>query len=495
MGDAAEPGASSALGKVSRTWQLILAPWSEAERAALRRFGNDESSVLLFALRTDGGKLEVFVTCKAPCRAVWLSTHVIEGEWRPAASPKTKGERCNLLAQYQECCDRSNQGQRANVPASAASPARPPEDREGLQAARPPEDVREDLGLPPLAAVSIEPRQHAPAPTPASMMFSLPPAQRTAAERAAAERAAKKACREERERRMCEEGERALWYEAARASTTWRRVHDPSDDFGGPPCPEACEPLFEAGDKVGEEADDPDEDEINRRAAAARRRQREADEEDYDLPSVLRAHPGDTSSDVYERWCDYGPELMRGRPYRPPAPQMPPKPPEPQPQEPPEHSAGAFEDRRDSIAACQATTPPVPAHAARWPVWLNAAGKIDASLASHDATTLRRIMAQHGMTQKMMAMLLGWNQNCLCNWLGGLRHRNPTINQRKDARVRQLLQQINTGEVSLPQPPPQPPPQPGLMRTGSSIWDGRINQDEHIRRVCDAEYERRMNQA
>jgi hypothetical protein len=143
MGDAAEPrGASSAF---SRTWQLILAPWSEAQRAALRRFGNDESSVLLFALRTDGGKLEVFVTCKTPRRAAWLSTHVIEGEWRPAASPKTKGERCNLLAQYQECWDRSNQGQRANVPASAALPARPPEDRE-------------DLGLPPLAAVSLEPR-------------------------------------------------------------------------------------------------------------------------------------------------------------------------------------------------------------------------------------------------------------------------------------------------------------------------------------------------
>jgi hypothetical protein len=81
MGDAAEPrGASSAF---SRTWQLILAPWSEAQRAALRRFGNDESSVLLFALRTDGGKLEVFVTCKTPRRAAWLSTHVVEGEWPP----------------------------------------------------------------------------------------------------------------------------------------------------------------------------------------------------------------------------------------------------------------------------------------------------------------------------------------------------------------------------------------------------------------------------
>ena len=41
------------------------------------------------------------------------------------------------------------------------------------------------------------------------------------------------------------------------------------------------------------------------------------------------------------------------RPYRPPAPQMPPKPPEPQPQEPPEHSAGAFEERRDLPASLQ----------------------------------------------------------------------------------------------------------------------------------------------
>ena len=105
-------------------------------------------------------------------------------------------------------------------------------------------------------------------------------------------------------------------------------------------------------------------------------------------------------------------------------------------------------------------------------------------------------MAQHGMTQKMMAMLLGWNQSCLCNWLFGRRHRNPTINLMKDAQVRQLLQQINTGEVSLPQPPPQPPPQPGLMRTGSSIWDGRMTdpmtQDEYGRMN---HIELRMNQA
>ena len=280
MGDAAVAKA--------RTWQLMIAPWSEAQRAALRRFGNDESSVLLFALRTDGGKLEVFVTCKAPRRAAWLSTHVIEGEWRPAASPKTKGERCNLLAQYQECCDRSNQGQRANVLASAASPARPPKDREGLQAARPPEDREDlDLGLPPLTAVPD-------VPAPAAATFSLPslppptlplpsrphhmylPAQRTAAERDAAERAAKRARRGEREWRMCEEGERALQDEAARSSLAWRRISNPSSD------------------------------------------------DDDDLPSALRAHPGDTSSDVYERWCDYGPEFVRSRPYRP---RMPPKPP------------------------------------------------------------------------------------------------------------------------------------------------------------------------
>jgi hypothetical protein len=72
MGDAAEPrGASSAF---SRTWQLILAPWSEAQRAALRRFGNDESSVLLFALRTDGGKLEVFVGFRRISKAMAIFT-------------------------------------------------------------------------------------------------------------------------------------------------------------------------------------------------------------------------------------------------------------------------------------------------------------------------------------------------------------------------------------------------------------------------------------
>ena len=264
VGDAADPRrASSAL---SRSWQLILAPWSEAQRAALRRFGNNESSVLLFALRTDGGKLEVFVTCKAPRRAAWLSTHVIEGKWRPAASPKTKGERCNLLAQYQECCDRSNQGQRANVPASAALPARPPKDSEGLQAARPPED-REDLGgedlsLPPLSAVSIEPRQLAPAPSPASM-FSLPPGQRTAADSTAAERAAKRAAkvrRAVRHQQMLEEYERALDFERIRGSAAWRRICDPSDDEGIMPCPEACGAVWE---EEGEAEDEAAEDEAD----------------------------------------------------------------------------------------------------------------------------------------------------------------------------------------------------------------------------------------
>ena len=190
----------------------------------------------------------------------------------PASMPRRKGARKPpeptphelMLAGYEEPMQLADMTERA-------SPARPPEDRE-------------DLGLPPLAAVSIEPRQHASAPAAASMFSSLlpppqPPAQRTATERAAAERAAKKVRRAERERQTCAEGERALWLdEAARSSLAYRRISDPSDD-------------------------------------------------DDDLPSVLRAHPGDSSSDVYERWCDYGPELMRGRPYRPPAPQVPPKPP------------------------------------------------------------------------------------------------------------------------------------------------------------------------
>ena len=106
----------------------------------------------------------------------------------------------------------------------------------------------------------------------------------------------------------------------------------------------------EAGDEVGEEAED--HDETNRslsRFGASRSANSSAAHSiaaspvhaipsrsvrpchdhaipslDDDLPSVLRAHPGDDASDVYERWCDYGPELMRGRPYRP---QMPTKPP------------------------------------------------------------------------------------------------------------------------------------------------------------------------
>ena len=145
------------------------------------------------------------------------------------------------------------------------------------------ESAVEHLGLPPLTAVRPDARASA-----AVMAVTLlpplslppppqPPAQRTATERAAAERAAKKVRRAERDRQMCAEGERALWLdEAARSSLAWRRISDPSSD------------------------------------------------DDDDLPSALRAHPGDSSSDVYERWCDYGHEFVRSRPYRP---QMPPKPP------------------------------------------------------------------------------------------------------------------------------------------------------------------------
>ena len=101
-----------------RTWQLIIAPWSEAQRAALRRFGSDALSVVLCALRTDGDKLECFVTLKAAQRASWLSSHIIEGVWRPATAPTTREARWQLLAQYQEGCDRSQHWRMGvNVPA------------------------------------------------------------------------------------------------------------------------------------------------------------------------------------------------------------------------------------------------------------------------------------------------------------------------------------------------------------------------------------------
>ena len=98
-----------------RSWRLVLAPWFEEKRAALRSFGNDESSALLFALRTDGGKLEVFVTCKENRRVSWLSKNVTKGEWTSAAAPKTKEERLNLLAQYHEVCERSTNWQPKSV--------------------------------------------------------------------------------------------------------------------------------------------------------------------------------------------------------------------------------------------------------------------------------------------------------------------------------------------------------------------------------------------
>ena len=103
MGDSAFPGMTIADGR-SPSWRLVLAPWSEEQCAALRSFGNDESRVLLFALKIDGGKLEVFVTCRIMSRVSWLSKHVMKGEWRPAAAPTTKEERLNLLAQYHQSC-------------------------------------------------------------------------------------------------------------------------------------------------------------------------------------------------------------------------------------------------------------------------------------------------------------------------------------------------------------------------------------------------------
>ena len=125
-GDTADPGVTTANGR-GRSWRLVLTPWLEEQRVALRNFGKDESSVLLFALRTDGSILEVFVTCKVVHRVTWLSKHVMVGEWKLAQAPKTKDERLNLLAQYHEVCDRSTLWQTGKgVQTSVASSAQAP---------------------------------------------------------------------------------------------------------------------------------------------------------------------------------------------------------------------------------------------------------------------------------------------------------------------------------------------------------------------------------
>ena len=59
-----------------KSWQLVLAPWSDEKRAMLRRYGNDESTVSLFGLRANADELECFITCRAACRAKWPSAHV-----------------------------------------------------------------------------------------------------------------------------------------------------------------------------------------------------------------------------------------------------------------------------------------------------------------------------------------------------------------------------------------------------------------------------------
>ena len=166
-GDTADPGVTTANGR-GRSWRLVLTPWSEEQRVALRSFGNDESSVLLFALRTDGSKLEVFVTCKVVRRVPWLSKHVMEGEWQPAPAPKTKDERLKLLAQYHEVCDRSTQWQTAGgVQTSVASSAQAPGGAH----------VPSLLPPPPLALLPPPPQPppHLPSPSPPPPPKTPPP--------------------------------------------------------------------------------------------------------------------------------------------------------------------------------------------------------------------------------------------------------------------------------------------------------------------------------
>ena len=181
----------------------------------------------------------------------------------PASMPRRKGARKPPVPKAQELmlAAREEPMQLAADMPERASPARPPEDSE-------------DLSLPPLAAVSIEPRQHAATPAAASM-FSLPslppqpPARRTATERAAAERVAKRARRAEQNRRMFEEYQRAQDLEDFRGSAAWRLICDPSDDEGMMPVPEACGAVWE---EEGEAEDEAAEDEAAEMAAKRVRR-------------------------------------------------------------------------------------------------------------------------------------------------------------------------------------------------------------------------------
>ena len=103
-----------------KSWKLVLSPWSEGERAALRSFGANASLASLFAVRTNDEQLECYITCKAPRRANWLSANVVAGDWRPAAAPKSAEERRSFLAQYDESIDQSVQGQR-NTPSAVGT--------------------------------------------------------------------------------------------------------------------------------------------------------------------------------------------------------------------------------------------------------------------------------------------------------------------------------------------------------------------------------------
>ena len=137
-----ERGSSSASLKV-KSWQLLLAPWTEEQRTALRRFGEDGSFASLFALRADDHQLECFFTCKAPRRAAWMAAHIVDGDWRPASAPKSNDERRSLLAKYQEGSDRSIKGQRTDLTSSTVAASSSTDDPMPVPDPSPPSAVSE----------------------------------------------------------------------------------------------------------------------------------------------------------------------------------------------------------------------------------------------------------------------------------------------------------------------------------------------------------------
>ena len=111
-----QPGFSLADNKKSRSFVVVLEPWTEDDRDVLRAKGKEVAQLL--ALRWDSGcvpsregRLEGFfvLNLRDPQRVSYFRKW--PGEWVPAPGPKSNEERRVLFSQYMEGDDGTEQGQ------------------------------------------------------------------------------------------------------------------------------------------------------------------------------------------------------------------------------------------------------------------------------------------------------------------------------------------------------------------------------------------------